>query len=171
RSSSGTRNAARLTNTAPWPGRLIRMRIMSSRSLSPCQSWKKSSWNSDSTTEPTCISAHNIMPTMIQSVVRPEKVHEIMKALFDAGFPAVTKMDVFGRGKQRGIKIGEITYDELPKEQLLVVVPDGDKDLVVETILKSARTGTKGAFGDGKIFISKVDESWTVSSSSKDDCP
>ena len=108
------------------------------------------------------------MPTMIQSVVRPEKVHEVMKALLDAGFPGVTKMDAFGRGKQRGLKVGEITYDELPKVQLLVVVADGDKDLVVETILKSARTGAKGAFGDCKIFISKVDETWTVSNSSKD---
>ena len=108
------------------------------------------------------------MPTMIQSVVRPEKVHEVMKALLDAGFPAVTKMDVFGRGKQRGLKVGEITYDELPKEQLLMVVADADKDLAVETVLKSARTGEKGTFGDGKIFISKVEETWTVSSGTKD---
>jgi nitrogen regulatory protein PII 1 len=105
---------------------------------------------------------------MIQSVVRPEKVHDVMKALLDAGFPAVTKMDVFGRGKQRGLKVGEITYDELPKEQLLMVVADADKDLAVETILKSARTGDKGTFGDGKIFISKVEETWTVSSCTKD---
>jgi len=105
---------------------------------------------------------------MIQSIVRPEKVHEVMKALLDAGFPAVTKMDVFGRGKQRGLKVGEITYDELPKEQLLVVVADADKDLAVETVLKSARTGDKGTFGDGKIFISKVEETWTVSSGTKD---
>jgi len=108
------------------------------------------------------------MPTLIQSVVRPEKVHDVMKALLDAGFPAVTKMDVFGRGKQRGLKVGEITYDELPKEQLLMVVADADKDLAVETILKSARTGDKGTFGDGKIFISKVEETWTVSSGTKD---
>jgi nitrogen regulatory protein PII 1 len=108
------------------------------------------------------------MPTMIQSVVRPEKVHDVMKALLDAGFPAVTKMDVFGRGKQRGLKVGEITYDELPKEQLLMVVADADKDLAVETVLKSARTGDKGTFGDGKIFISKVEETWTVSSGAKD---
>ncbi len=105
---------------------------------------------------------------MVQAVVRPEKVHKVMKALLDAGFPAVTKMDVFGRGKQRGLKIGEIVYDELPKEMLLAVVPDIDKDLVVETIIKSARTSEKGAFGDGKIFISKVEESYTVSSASKD---
>jgi nitrogen regulatory protein PII 1 len=50
----------------------------------------------------------------------------------------------------------------------MLVVADGDKDLVVETIMKSARTGSKGVFGDGKIFISKVEETWTVSSSSKD---
>ncbi len=91
-----------------------------------------------------------------------------MKSLLEAGFPAVTKMDVFGRGKQRGLKVGEITYDELPKELLLVVVPDTDKELVVETIVKTARTGEKGTFGDGKIFISKVEETYTVSSGAKD---
>lgn len=105
---------------------------------------------------------------MVQAVVRPEKVHKVMKSLLDAGFPAVTKMDVFGRGKQRGLKIGEIVYDELPKEMLFAVVADADKDLVVETIIKSARTGEKGTFGDGKIFISKVEESYTVSSATKD---
>lgn len=108
------------------------------------------------------------MPTLVQAVVRPEKVHEVMKSLLEAGFPAVTKMDVFGRGKQRGLKVGEITYDELPKEMLLVVVPEADKELVVDTIVKTARTGEKGTFGDGKIFISKVEESYTVSSGAKD---
>ena len=108
------------------------------------------------------------MSTLVQAVVRPEKVHDVMKSLLEAGFPAVTKMDVFGRGKQRGLKVGEITYDELPKELLLVVVPDTDKELVVETIVKTARTGEKGTFGDGKIFISKVEETYTVSSGAKD---
>jgi nitrogen regulatory protein PII 1 len=85
-----------------------------------------------------------------------------------AGFPAVTKMDVYGRGKQRGVKIGEITYDELPKEMLLTVVPDSEKDFVIETIMKAARTGPKGAFGDGKIFVSAVEEVYTVSSGQKE---
>jgi nitrogen regulatory protein PII 1 len=105
---------------------------------------------------------------MIRAIVRPEKVDEVMSALLYAGFPAVTKMDVYGRGKQRGVKIGEITYDELPKEMLLTVVPDGEKDFVIETIMKSARTGHKGAFGDGKIFVSAVDEVYTVSSGQKE---
>jgi len=108
------------------------------------------------------------MPLLVQTIVRPEKVHEVMKALLDAGFPAVTKLDVFGRGKQRGLKVGEVTYDELPKEMLLIVIPDGDKERVVETITKTARTGENGNFGDGKIFVSKVEESWTISSGAKD---
>jgi nitrogen regulatory protein PII 1 len=101
---------------------------------------------------------------MIRSVVRPEKVDDVLAALMDSGFPAVTKMSVVGRGKQRGIKIGEITYDEIPKELLLTVVKDQDKDFVVKTIMKAARTGEKGAYGDGKIFISPVDEVYTISS-------
>ena len=105
---------------------------------------------------------------MIQSIVRPEKVHEVMKALLDAGFPAVTKMDVFGRGKQRGLKVGEITYDELPKVMLVTVVDSKDKDFVIETVMKAARSGDKGAFGDGKIFISPVEEMYTISSGVKE---
>ena len=101
---------------------------------------------------------------MVRAIIRPEKVNEVLSALMYAGFPAVTKMDVFGRGKQRGMKVGEITYDELPKELLITVIQDSDKDFVIDTIIKSARSGSKGAFGDGKIFISPVDEVYTVSS-------
>ena len=92
-----------------------------------------------------------------------------MAALMYAGFPAVTKMDVYGRGKQRGMKVGEITYDELPKELLITVVKKDDKDFVLETIMKAARTGQKGAFGDGKIFVSDVEEVYTVSSGLKEE--
>lgn len=104
---------------------------------------------------------------MVRAIVRPEKVDEVLSALMYAGFPSVTKMDVFGRGKQRGMKIGEITYDELPKELIFTVVKDEDKDFVVDTIVKSARSGSKGAFGDGKIFISAIEEAYTVSSGQK----
>jgi nitrogen regulatory protein PII 1 len=104
---------------------------------------------------------------MVRAIVRPEKIDEVLSALMYAGFPAVTKMDVFGRGKQRGMKIGEITYDELPKELIFTVVKDEDKDFVIETIMKAARSGSKGAFGDGKIFVSAVEEAYTVSSGQK----
>jgi nitrogen regulatory protein PII 1 len=105
---------------------------------------------------------------MVRAIVRPEKCDEVMAALMYAGFPAVTKMDVYGRGKQRGVKVGDVTYDELPKEMLLTVVPDKDKDFVIETVLKAARSGSKGAFGDGKIFVSQVLEMYTVSSGQKE---
>ena len=105
---------------------------------------------------------------MIRSIIRPEKTDNVLSALMDAGFPAVTKMSVVGRGKQRGIKIGEITYDEIPKELLITVVRDEDKDFVIKTVIQAARTGEKGAFGDGKIFVTPVDEMYTVSSGIRD---
>ena len=104
---------------------------------------------------------------MVRAIVRPEKVDEVLSALMYAGFPSVTKMDVYGRGKQRGMKVGEITYDELPKELIFTVINDKDKTFVIETILKAARTGTKGTFGDGKIFVSQIEEAYTVSSGIK----
>lgn len=105
---------------------------------------------------------------MIRAIVRPEKVDRVLEQLMDEGFPAVTRINVSGRGKQRGIRIGDITYDEIPKEMLMMVVPDGDKELVVRTIITTARSGEKGAFGDGKIFISPVEEVYTVSSGVKE---
>ena len=105
---------------------------------------------------------------MVRAIIRPEKTDDVLAALMDAGFPAVTKMDVYGRGKQRGMKIGEVTYDELPKEMIFTVIKDSDKDYVVKIIMQAARTGSKGAYGDGKIFVSPVDEVYTVSSGRKD---
>lgn len=105
---------------------------------------------------------------MIRAIVRPEKTDEILAALMDAGFPAVTKFSVAGRGKQRGIKIGDITYDEIPKMMLMSVVGDEDKDFVIQTIMDTARSAGKGAFGDGKIFVSEVEEVYTISSGLKE---
>ncbi len=105
---------------------------------------------------------------MIKAIVRPEKSSKVMKALFEAGYVAVTRIPVAGRGKQRGIKIGNITYDELPKEMLMMVIKDEDKDFAVNTIMESARTDGGGAFGDGKIFVAPVDEAYTISRGTKE---
>ena len=105
---------------------------------------------------------------MIRSIVRPEKADAVLAALMDAGFPAVTKIPVVGRGKQRGIKIGEVTYDEIPKEMLITVVKESDKDYVIKTVMAAARTGSSGSYGDGKIFVSPVEEVYTVSSGVKE---
>ena len=104
---------------------------------------------------------------MIRSIVRPERVNKIMGELYEAGFPAVTKLDVVGRGKQRGIKVGDVVYDELSKEMLLMIVDEKDKEFIINTIIKNAKTG-EGTFGDGKIFVSPVDEIYTISTGVKE---
>ena len=104
---------------------------------------------------------------MIRSIVRPDRKDAILAELSSAGFHAATVVDVVGRGKQKGIKIGSMVYDEIPKTLILMAVEDGDKDKVIDVILRTARTGEKGAFGDGKIFISPVEEAYTISSGLK----
>ncbi len=102
---------------------------------------------------------------IIRAIVRPEKASFIMDELKDAGYPAVTKIDVVGRGKQRGVKVGNVHYDEIPKEMLMMVVEDTSVDEIVKIISKNAKTGD-GTFGDGKIFVGTIDEAYTISSGS-----
>ena len=104
---------------------------------------------------------------LVRAIIRPEKVGTVLSELLSAGFPAVTKMDVYGRGKQKGVKVGEVFYDEIPKEMLLMVVDDSEKDDVVKIIMKYARTGDNGHFGDGRIFVSPVEEAYTISTKKK----
>lgn len=99
---------------------------------------------------------------MIRTIIRPEKTGVVMSELAAAGFPAVTKMDVYGRGKQKGITVGEVHYDEIPKEMLLIVCRKEDKDDLIRIIVKNARTGN-GTYGDGRIFVSEVEEAYTIS--------
>lgn len=96
---------------------------------------------------------------MIRAFIRPEKEQEVVLALEGAGFPSVTKMPVFGRGKQKGLQVGPVHYDELPKTLLLIVVDDEDEKKVVKLIQEKAKTGF---IGDGKIFVSPVDTAYTV---------
>jgi len=96
---------------------------------------------------------------MIRAFIRPEKEQEVVQALEGAGFPSLTKMPVFGRGKQKGLTIGPVHYDELPKTLLMTVVDDKDLDKVVKVIQDKAKTGF---FGDGKIFVSPVESAYTV---------
>jgi nitrogen regulatory protein PII 1 len=99
---------------------------------------------------------------LVRAIIRPEKVGIVLSELASAGFPAVTKMDVFGRGKQKGITVGDVQYDEIPKEMLLVVCNDEDKDDLVKIIIRTAKTGS-GTFGDGRIFVSPVESAYTIS--------
>ena len=96
---------------------------------------------------------------MVRAFVRPEKEQEIVLALEGAGFGSLTKMPVFGRGKQKGLQVGPIYYDELPKTLLMLVVEDESAEEVVTLIEDKGRTGF---IGDGKIFVSPVEEAYTI---------
>jgi len=104
---------------------------------------------------------------MIRAILRPTKMSEVLQALAQAGYTAATHMDVYGRGKQKGIQVGDVFYDELPKDMLLMVVGDEDKKAVIDIIMKHARTGEHGNFGDGRIFVSPVLEAYTISTREK----
>jgi nitrogen regulatory protein PII 1 len=100
---------------------------------------------------------------LIRAIVRPEKKDELLRELTATGFPAATVVDVVGRGKQKGIRMGDLVYDEIPKTLVLVVIHDEEKDSIVDVILKTARTGESGTFGDGKIFVSPIEDVYTIS--------
>ncbi len=96
---------------------------------------------------------------MIKAIVRPEAADSVSDSLAEAGFSSMTKIHAFGRGKQKGITVGAIHYDELPKTLIMMVVEDEDVDKVLKLIKYKAYTGN---FGDGKIFISPVEKVYTV---------
>lgn len=96
---------------------------------------------------------------MIRAFIRPEKEQEIVLALEGAGYPSLTKMPVFGRGKQKGLQVGPIHYDELPKTLIMMVVNDEDMDSVLDILQEKAKTGF---IGDGKVFVSPVEASYTI---------
>ena len=96
---------------------------------------------------------------MIRAIVRPEKETVVTTALAKANFPALTKWDVLGRGKQQGIQVGGQLYDELAKSMVMIVAEDDDVELVVSTIEEAAFTSYPG---DGKIFITPVESAYTI---------
>ncbi|SHN73317.1 P-II family nitrogen regulator [Desulfitobacterium chlororespirans] len=102
---------------------------------------------------------------MIKAILRPEAVDSIADSLADAGFISMTKVNAFGRGKQKGIQRGSVHYDELPKTILMTVVEDEEVEHVLKIIQYKAYTGS---FGDGKVFVSPVDRVFTVRTSAEE---
>jgi len=100
-----------------------------------------------------------VVMQMIRAIIRPEKVDEVVDSLDNGGFCAFTRIDVFGRGKQKGIRIGPTVYDELAKVMLLIAANDEDTDEIIKIVEDAARTGS---FGDGKIFVSPIEEAYTI---------
>lgn len=101
---------------------------------------------------------------LIRAIIRPEKADAVADALAAAGLPALTKAHVFGRGRTKGIRIGDVEYDEFPKTMLMLVVEDTDYEKAIAVIMDKAQTGT---MGDGKIFATDVEAVYTIRTGAK----
>ena len=95
----------------------------------------------------------------IEAFIRHEAFEPIRTELLERGFPSLSIGEVKGSGRQKGVvetyRGSSLTVNVRPKLKVEVVVEDKDKGVVVETILKHARTGD---VGDGKIFVLPVEE-------------
>lgn len=95
----------------------------------------------------------------IIAVIRPEKLDDMRRALEKAGCSGIMISEIQGHGKQKGIvqqwRGEKYKVDLIPKVRLEVVVKDSDLASIKKTIIDNARTGE---IGDGKMFISTVDE-------------
>ncbi len=95
----------------------------------------------------------------LEAIIQPSRFESVKDALLEIGVGGLTVTEVRGHGRQKGhtevYRGREYTVDLLPKIKLEAVLPDALADRAVETILKTAKTGK---IGDGKIFLSKVDE-------------
>ena len=95
----------------------------------------------------------------VEAIIKPFKLEEVKDALADLGIEGMTVSEVKGFGRQKGhteiYRGSEYTVDFLPKVKLEVVVDDSAAQSVIDTILQTARTGQ---IGDGKIFVTNLEE-------------
>src|SRR5664279_4951711 len=99
------------------------------------------------------------MMTKLEAIVQPSRFEAVKEVLTDLGVDGMTISDVRGHGRQKGhtevYRGREYTVDLVPKIKLELVVADNLVKSIVDAIVQSAGTGK---IGDGKIFISKIDE-------------
>ncbi len=95
----------------------------------------------------------------IEAIIQPGKFEDVKTLLHEAGVEAMTVSDVRGHGRQKGhtetYRGREYTVDLLPKVKIEAVVPDDLADAAVAAIVMGGKTGK---IGDGKIFLSKIDQ-------------
>ena len=106
---------------------------------------------------------------LVTAIVRPEKVMDVIKALEESGYFAFSKWAISGRGKEKGIQVGDVLYKKKKKSMLYITVEDKEKDEVVDIIVNSAKSGAYGHYGDGKIFVSDIEEAYTISEETRED--
>ncbi len=113
------------------------------------------------------ISGKEIMKK-IEAIIKPFKLDEVKEALHEVGIQGITVIEAKGFGRQKGhtelYRGAEYVVDFLPKVKIEVVIEDSMLDTVVEAVQNAAKTGR---IGDGKIFISSIDEAIRIRTGEK----
>ncbi len=106
----------------------------------------------------------------IEAIIKPFKLTEVKDALNELGIQGMTVSEVKGFGRQKGhteiYRGSEYTVDFLPKIKVETVVADNQVKVAVEAIIKAAKTGK---IGDGKVFISSIDEAIRIRTDERGD--
>jgi nitrogen regulatory protein PII len=106
----------------------------------------------------------------IEAVIKPFKLNEVREALSEIGVQGMTVSEVKGFGRQKGhteiYRGSEYTVDFLPKVKIETVLPDAQVAAAIEAITKAARTGK---IGDGKIFVSPVEDALRIRTDERGD--
>jgi nitrogen regulatory protein P-II 1 len=106
----------------------------------------------------------------IDAIIKPFKLEEVKDALGEIGITGMTVSEVKGFGRQKGhteiYRGSEYTVDFLPKIKIELVLPDAQAEQAVAVIIKSAKTGK---IGDGKVFVSGVEEAIRIRTEEKGD--
>ena len=106
----------------------------------------------------------------IEAVIKPFKLNDVKDALNAIGIQGMTVSEVKGFGRQKGhteiYRGSEYTVDFLPKVKIETVLADALVAQAVEAIIKAAKTGK---IGDGKVFVSTIDDAWRIRTEEKGD--
>ena len=104
----------------------------------------------------------------IEAIIKPFKLEEVKDALGEVGIEGMTVTEVKGFGRQKGhteiYRGSEYTVDFLPKIKIELVLGDDKLEEAIEAIVKAAKTGK---IGDGKVFVSTIDEAVRIRTEEK----
>ena len=106
----------------------------------------------------------------IEAIIKPFKLNEVKPALNEIGIQGMTVLEVKGFGRQKGhteiYRGSEYTVDFLPKVKIETVLPDALVPQAIQAIIKAAKTGK---IGDGKVFISTIDDTYRIRTEERGD--
>jgi nitrogen regulatory protein PII len=106
----------------------------------------------------------------IDAIIKPFKLQEVKDALAEIGIHGMTVSEVKGFGRQKGhteiYRGSEYTVDFLPKVKIEMVLPDNQVSQAIDVIIKAAKTGK---IGDGKIFVTNIEEAHRIRTEEKGD--